>query len=69
MKQIDEQGYKDGGAAFHKGKTLRSLFEARFAAMSPAKEGEQKDWDKVQDYQKSFEIGFADALLAKFRIR
>lgn len=69
MKTIDEQGYKDGGAAFNKGKTLRSVLEARFAAMAPAKEGEQKDWIKVQDYQESFELGFADALLVKLRAR
>lgn len=63
MNKIDEQGYKDGGAAFNKGKSLRSIVEARHAMH----QGKHENWREVEDYQESFELGFADALLTKLR--
>lgn len=68
MKQIDEQGYKDGGAAFNKGKSLRSVIEAKIAAHN-ATHDKQEDYAKAEDYQMSYEIGFADALLSVLRRR
>lgn len=65
MEKIDEQGYKDGQTAFEKGKTLRSLIEIRIALQ----ESKSEKWIKEEDYQQSFELGFADALLTKLRRR
>lgn len=65
MKQIDEQGYKDGQTAFAKGRTLRHMIEMRI----DKDKSEDKDWCKLEDYQVSFELGFADALLSKLRSR
>ena len=67
MKQINEQGYKDGGAAFAKGKTLRSLIEKRIELHKS--EHTNENWQTAEDYQQSFELGFADALLTKLRSR
>ena len=66
MMKIDEQGYKDGGAAFAKGKTLRWLLEQKNAADELI--GYSSD-DRIKrfDYVESVELGFADAVLAKLR--
>lgn len=62
MKQIDDQAYKDGGAAFNKGKTLRSVVE-----LMMVKKEEEKDWQQTETFFNSYALGFADALLAKLR--
>ena len=63
--KIDEQGYKDGMTAFAKGKSLRSIVEAKIAIETY--HGEDDGWFKKKDYQQSFEIGFAEAVLNKLR--
>lgn len=69
MKQINEQGYKDGGAAFSKGKTLRNIMDAKIAMQKKNDDEDGKNWRENENYQQSFELGFADALLAKLRTR
>lgn len=69
MKQIDEEGYKAGGAAFQKGKTLRNVVEVMIAKMKEADEDPKSDWKKAEAFFNSYAIGFADALLAKLRSR
>lgn len=64
MRRIDEQSYKEGGAAFNKGKSIRWLMEQRIAAMAISGSG---DWQEMQSKQESLELGFADALLNKLR--
>jgi len=63
MKKIDDEAYKAGGAAFAKGETLRKIVERRNDMMYG------KYDTTAEDYQSSYEIGFADALLAKLRSR
>lgn len=65
--KIDEQGYKDGGAAFRKGKTLHNLFTAMLAEEETTKEHEARR--QREDYWQSYGIGYADAFLEKLRAR
>ena len=67
MKQIDEQGYKDGQTAFAKGKSLRQLFEPAMASQNNP--DPKADWQKAEEYHNSVMLGFADALLTKLRSR
>lgn len=63
MKQIDEEAYKAGGAAFVKGKTLHSLFELVLEELNkPYQERAEKE-----NFHNSYFLGFADALLNKLR--
>lgn len=67
MKQIDEQGYKDGGAAFAKGKSLRQLIEPAMASVQNP--DPKADWQADENYHQSVFLGFSDALLTKLRAR
>lgn len=65
--KIDDQGYKDGGAAFRKGEMLRSLMDKMVAEMH-----QQMDQDKMKErenYHMSSFLGFADALIERLRSR
>jgi len=68
VRQIDEQSYSQGVAAFHKGVSLRQLLEKRLA-MEKANEDPKADWRKAESIQMSYELGFADAVLTKLRSR
>lgn len=63
MEKFNEQAYKEGTVAFAKGKSIRSLIETRIAIQS----NPNNEYREAQNYQESFEIGFADALLNKLR--
>lgn len=61
MRKIDDQAYKDGGAAFNKGKSLRQLMEMLFA--EPEKEEERPNWQEREIKTNSTMLGYADAFI------
>lgn len=66
--EIDEQGYKDGGAMFNKGRTLRQLFEAAQVKREEAEKTKTSEmWEAHEKYAMGMFLGFADALITKLR--